>query len=434
MSAVETSYGHVLSVQSRILGSALVGDQAAGTAAVVVQDCSDFNDQNGGTVTLNGATYTYAGPDVDDEASTVTLTPALVADASDGDEIQILDPVLGSPQYESTASVTEDGEGPGDSFEAAIESAVIEQLPEGIRGVAGESVRIAWDEWGQPSVTGIIGVNDNQAGFAHWTQDYATATGNTDTPIRLKYQPVGDSSVKVSWNGIGLDRSEWDFAVGDPWTIIVPAQGFHADDEFEAHYAWTDPTPRPVVPASAVFIGSTVTSNNVTSIDLPAGAAAGHLFTLSMGTGLLDGSAPSSSDSRIADHISDSGGHNYVAYGFLDGSGGPIAVSVSDGENNGKVVLAVYDVAGTVTVEKSSGASGPMAPTMPTGSPDVGIMVNACGGTDGSGISVGEDWTLDVLGHGSGTAQMSWHCDTGCPSFSFTTNQWAAIVLGLTGG
>lgn len=429
MSKVETSYGHVLSVQSRILGSALDGDQVAGTVVLVIQDCSDFDDEFGGTCTLNGTTYTFSA--VDDDASTITLSPPLAADASDGDEVQILDPVLGSPEYEALAAVTEDGEDPGEPIEATIDSGVLEQLPEGIRGLAGEPVRLRWDEFGQVSVASLVSVRDDMPGVVQFMQDYATATGNTAVTIHLTYQPVPDSSVKVSWGGVGLDRSEWDFV--DPWTITVPAQGFHAGDVFEAHYAWTDPTPRPVTPATLLFVAATTPAlNTQTSLALPTGTEPGDLLVLAMETGGF-GNNPTCSDSRISVQYADN--HVFVGYGFADSSTSDITVDCSDGENNGGIVLSAYRVTGTITAVHSSGTT-PMAPTMPAGTPEVGIMALAYGSTEAL-PSPQAGWVLDANRSGGGSpggVAETWSCQTGTPSFSFaSTVGWSALILGMKG-
>lgn len=268
-----------------------------------------------------------------------------------------------------------------------------------------------------------------------FTQDYGIATGNTDTPIRLKYLPIGDSSVTVSWGGVRLHRSEWDFADGDPWTIIVPAQGFKADDEFEAHYAYTDPAPRPPTPASAMFVGSTVIDNNATSVALPTGTQNGDLLVLAMATGLLAGSVPSCADARISVQNIDAGNHLFTGYGFADATSDPLSISISDSEVNGKVVLATYRITGIVSHASSNGTSL-LDPTMPAGSPGASVMVLAYA-KSGSGLTTPQGgWIRDIEGHGSGTASEAWEA-AGAPVLSISpagVNQWRAIVIGLTGG
>lgn len=237
---LRTGAGHVLSVQSRNLGSALDGDQAAGATTLTVQDCADFDDQAGGLLSLNGTTYTYSS--VDDEASTLAISPSLAANGSDGDEVVLLDPVNLQPQTAWSASVTVDGEDPGDTLETDISAGVIDRLAEGVRGVAGESATLQWDENGQVTITDVPGSTVAASGIQAM-QDEMTVTGAGDQTLTLTYQPMTNSE-HLYWNGVYQKGSEWS---RDQWTVTIPDGAGHLQvgDVLAMEYLYTDPTTAP---------------------------------------------------------------------------------------------------------------------------------------------------------------------------------------------
>lgn len=70
------------------LGSELTADVAAGSLVLPVEHTGQFDDgPDGGSVLLNGTIYTYSEDAVDDEADTITLDTATVADANTGDAV-----------------------------------------------------------------------------------------------------------------------------------------------------------------------------------------------------------------------------------------------------------------------------------------------------------------------------------------------------------
>lgn len=453
---MHTGSGHVLSVQSRALGSALDGDQSAGVTTITVQDCADFDDEFGGTLALNGANYTYSN--VDDDASTVDITPALAASASDGDDVVLLDAVNLLPQTEWTASVTVDGEDPGDPIEASVMAGLLEMMPEGVRGISGEAVTLTWDENGEVWVTDIGGAT---ASGLRFMQDQFTVVHTGDQTFALTYQPVLNSE-HVYWHpgggaGVYQDGSTWSRS---DWTITIPDPGglIAVGDEFVVEYAYTDPSSKPLVPASLVLVGATeLVGSPQTSIALPAGTQEGDLLALACVS--RQSSTPASSgDARvmlIAQQGNQPAGCDSAAWftgvGYADASGSPVSY-VLPSASDAHTVLAAFRVTGTlayamtdvVAVDRGS----PFEPENPhEGDVGVTLLIGESGligasfpeisaGVDGSG-----EWTV-VKAPGSGSdghsSSIVAYSVVGCPQSVWTGLSsggcWAALTVGLVAG
>lgn len=449
MKGVRTSSGHVLSVQSRLLGSGLDGAHTTGATTLTVQDCSDFDDDLGGSLTLNGATYVYSN--VDDDAGTLDISPALAANADDGDEATILDPILGSPQYTVTASVTEDGEDPGDPIEADVASDVVEQLPEGVRGLAGEAVTITWDEDDDPTVTGLAGLNNAQAGFVRGYQDFVTATGPGNLTIPLTHHPLPGSTIHVKWRGVDVPDAQWSLA-DDNWSLTIQDGNglIQSGDECWAKYLYNDPATRPVIPATLTLIGSSHAVNGATSISMPAGALPGDILVLEM-VSRTSSSPCSCADSRFGYSQAALGGVGlpsssvYFGVGTADGSGTAVSITLPTGIGGAsRAMLSVFRVTGTVshTFTTLQTSAGGFSPTMPVGA-DMGIvMIVGENNTVAAPITADTsgNWTAVAYGTDSNnTLQSATHMaysSSGMPSGLWagleTSAAWAALTIGLT--
>lgn len=71
------------------LGSELVADAASGSTVLTVDWVGQFDDE-GGSLSLNGVTYTYSAGGIDEDAATITLDTATVADAATDDPVLVV--------------------------------------------------------------------------------------------------------------------------------------------------------------------------------------------------------------------------------------------------------------------------------------------------------------------------------------------------------
>jgi len=343
-------------------GGVLTADLAIGDTVLHVDDTADFDEDaamrdaallvgvdldpnDPGAASGTALAYTTC----DDDTDTVALAAPSTVAASSGDRVYLRDPVSGMLVGRVNVRVAvDDADTSGDALVAYLDVSLLESV--GDVDLNDLAVDLDEDEDGQLYVAGFPGLTQRQ-GRVRWWQDYATATGNVDTTIKLTYRPVPDTAVKVSWGGVGLHRNEWDFT--DPWTIVVTAQGFHSGDVFEAHYAYTDPTPRPVIPASLSLVGYTIaTSTPSGTIALPTGTLAGHLLAV-VASNYLPGTAPSTSDARITHQQSQvnstgigsspSGSGVLAAFGIEDGSGMALDLHMS---GDAAAILAVFEWTG----------------------------------------------------------------------------------------
>lgn len=442
-------------------GAVLTADVALGDTVLHVDDPGDFDEDaaDRGAVLLvdldveadgsldpsSGSAAAYLT--YDDDAGTVTLAAPAAFTASSGDRVYIQDPVSGKPVGRVEVLVAVDGgDQTGDSLPAYVDVSLLESV--GDVDLTDLAVDLDEDDDGQLYVSGFPGLTQAQGRY-RWQYDYATATGNTDVTIKLTYRPVPDTSVKVSWGGVGLDRNEWDFT--DPWTIVVPAQGFHADDPFEAHYAYTDPATRPVVPASLTLIGYT-TATAGGAVALPAGTEAGHLIVIAAAN-YAPSAAPATTDARILVQHHDvnataiggaaNGGGVLAAYGVEDGSGTAVTVT-STGDT--AIILAVFAYTGAldslwIALRDAVADGHNYAVDLPAAA-DMGIALLAghCGVASApfSGDTSG-DWNTVAFISGTGTKATTQIAYTTGPHDGVfhglsTPSIWSAMSIGLEEG
>jgi hypothetical protein len=455
-----TIAGHLVGITTDRFGSELTADVAIGDAEVQVASTIFFNEREGGTLLLNGAMLAYHAfddPDTDDDQvgdddgpTTLTLVDESPINADVGDRVYELDPTTGAdgdPVQEVTALVTIDDRDGGDALPARVRASLTDQLVSDFQTYVGKAVELEHRR-GELVLVDILG--SKHTGAYRWKYDYATATGNIDVTIRLTYRPVPDTAVKVSWGGVGLNRDEWDFT--DPRTIVVPAQGFHADDVFEAHYAYTDPTARPVVPASLTLIGYT-TATVGGPVALPVGTEAGHLLVIAAAN-YAPSSAPATTDARILVQHHDvnatsiggspNGGGVLAAMGVADGSGSAVTVTSAGGDI--AIILAVFEYTGDLdslwTPLRDAVADGHnYAMSLPAGA-DMGIALLAgiCGTTSApfSNDTTG-DWIQVTFLSGTGTKATAQICYTTGPHNGVfhglsTPSIWSGMAIGIEEG
>lgn len=415
----ETSTGQVLAVQQVDLGSALDGDHLAGATVLLIEDCADFDEVDGGPCYIDGTSYTYSA--VDDDASTITITPALAADTEDGTTVQLADPLTGAAMTDWIASVTLDGEDPGDTLEATVRSSLVDRLAGGIRGITGERVVLEWDgdsetdqgdsdETGELWLIDILGMpGDGRGGITKFhNTDIFTATAGQDLVEDLTYLPTNTpdgTSVHVYWRGIAQVPGV-DFTLsGQTLTVLDP--GFKTGDAVWAEYAY-DLTGQPPPPATEVpsVVGSTSLTHadfpaldaTVPEVALPAGTQEGDLLILALGAAASVGC----SDARFdAGYFPLTG--RAIFRGIADGSGAPIPVTCTGAgvrPEAAAVLLVIrgYPLDSTSEATGSIVAGGATPAMPPAGSFGIVAMV---GGDDASSLQpeTSGNWTRQVFAY-----------------------------------
>lgn len=131
--------GKIVSVETRRIGSPLVGDHPAGATSLNVFDGFEF-DEDGGQLKVGDETLTYSGwttdEDEPDQPDVITLTSPLVAAHADGDPVWVL-PV--SNVTVAAVVIDETGEALDD---VTVPQALVPTLTDGVRGENGETVTV----------------------------------------------------------------------------------------------------------------------------------------------------------------------------------------------------------------------------------------------------------------------------------------------------
>lgn len=202
---------------------------------------------------------------------------------------------------------------------------------------------------------------------------------------------------------------------------------------------WQTPAPAAPTPASIEHVGDTILdsdSTTKTTIDLPAGTQSGDLLVLSMVTGGLAGSMPTCDDGRMEiSHQYPSfniSAHALVGYGFADGSGTPLSITLHDGESAGGAVLSAYRVTGVISALLAHGNVGTgddvtFVTPIPDGA-DLAVMATA--GHVNSDPLTG--WALDAqISSSTGWARTWRPTDTPPEEASNGHGWWLALTIGL---
>jgi hypothetical protein len=134
----ETTSGKITATRKSPVGTNLAQAHASGATSLVVVDPFPF-DEDGGTLDVNGVTYTYTG--WDDDTDTITLTTGLTAAAEVGDPVLLL-PL----ETEMVAIVVEDES--GEQIESDVRHADASSLPEGpVTAEVTASLVLDGDRW-----------------------------------------------------------------------------------------------------------------------------------------------------------------------------------------------------------------------------------------------------------------------------------------------
>ena len=152
--------------------------------------------------------------------------------------------------------------------------------------------------------------------------DTFTASGPGTFTGTLTFEPETGSE-HVYWNGLAQPPTEWS-RDGTTLTVKDPSGHLRAGDKIDVAYAYYDQTPDA---PDLLVVGATIATGPITSIAVPAGVVAGDLLLLvSAAFGPV-----TTSDSRIVGTHQAFGTGELVAWGYADGSGTAVAVSVDGG-------------------------------------------------------------------------------------------------------
>lgn len=357
---MSTEHGRVLAVNRVRLGSELVGAHAADASSLLVEDGADF-DEDGGSLLVGAQVVTYSAAthiEADDTAS-LTLTATLTAAGSDGDPVLLYDASRAAIASEVYAECEIDGEAGGDTIRALVAHHLLDSLPEGIRGLVGESVLMAedGDDWRVIDVLGL----DGEASGPKWedndphTLTAGEVTAGTFTHTLLHSRIVDHHEFLAMVNGVALgpDRFTLD---ADEGVVTVTLGGWETvADNLRFHYGYLK---GPVsVLSGLVLRGSTLFRNAgaFTSAALPAGSQVGDLVVMTGNAGNMGGrDAPlplgSVTDPRITGGVEHISGSDF--WGTLTDLTA-LQVSVS---SEGELLVAVfYDLGGEKPVEVAPG-------------------------------------------------------------------------------
>lgn len=305
--------------------------------------------------------------------------------------------------------------------------------PEGPEGPAGADGAPGAD--GTPGPPGLDGTST----VAFAMQDQLTVAGTGTKTLNLTYQPVVNSE-HLYWNGHYQPGSEWSRS---GYVVSVPDASnlIESGDLLTMEYLYTDPTPRPVGPATVSYIGtSSDNTGTITSLPFPAGTLAGDLFVLALRAGAGFGThQAASTDPRlvVSDHDqwffgSTWPGLLWIGYGFTPDLA-DMTMLVSSGDGNTHAELMVYRVTGSVAHTFSRGTmdhSGyiPCVPTITSGNKAI------LGQVGGPATLAGSGWVNDFAGTQPGghvfsrSTPAAAHLLNGAAEI----NEWLCLSLGIS--
>lgn len=231
--AVLYESGYIVDVSTVTLGDVLAEDAASGATTLTLDDCADFDADT--QVLIDGSLYNVTA--VDDDASTITISPGLASALDEGEAVDVWDPLYQQVASHKTAQVrllSEDSN--EDIIEAFLANHLVDKLDEGIRGTVGESVLLEMDgdEWRIVDVQGF-GDPDEGLGTKFW-QDTLTVTETGDQTINLTHLPEPNSE-HAYWNGLYQPSSQWS-RTGQVLTISDSDSMFKVGDVLTVEYAY----------------------------------------------------------------------------------------------------------------------------------------------------------------------------------------------------
>lgn len=435
--------GHLVGVSEDQYGSSLSADLTVGDTVLNVDSTVDFDEEFGGTVLINGSKLDYLAfddpEDYDtdgDGPTTLTLTAASAIAADAGDRVFVFDPTTGEddPVTELIALVTIDDRDPGDALPARVRAGLVDQLDSDFETYLGKAVELDVVD-GELVLVDILG--SKRTGAVKFMQDALTVTGSGEQTLDLTYRPLLNSE-HLYWDGVYQPGSEWS---RDQWTVTIPDGGgvIEVGDELVMEYAYTDPTPRPIVPASMQFIGTVNIPTGTTAVTPPTGSQVGDLFVFMSTSGVSFGSRHTEcTDSRVVQQLvtepdvgSSWPASEGVAWGWLT-TLDDVAVLVDASDNSVQGNLSVYRVTGYVAAVFSHGDLTNTAPVdcIPDPAPgQIGLLAVATNvsvsALDAPGWGV--DQVAGALGLWDATAPTPAHVLNGTGELAIWTAMWIGI-------
>lgn len=393
-----SEHGRVLAVNRVKLGSELIGDHADGATVLTIDDGSDF-DEDGGWLSIGDQVIQYDSVDHnDDDTADVVLADPLDAAADDGDPVLLWDRSRDVQASEVYAEVELDGEKGGDTIKALVAHHLVDELPEGIRGLVGESVRMEedGDDW---IVVDVLGLSEAAGMHAEANDSYSLTADDIaagSVTVQLSHSPIGES-VKAFAGTVFQEPTNYTVNY-DGATVTWPLAGWEPSGlRLAFHYWYVRGLAHVALPKPAVdpsYIGYTsfeaTNSSTYTSVDLPTNSEDGDLLLL-----MVRGDSPSITDPRMT-VIHDSGLW-CLAYGYSTASTAPIAISTSGVFSAIVNLLAMRVPDGHLEVDPAH-VIGPTTPststseTLPNVPADLSGAVCMYMGTTGLG-SINTDWT-----------------------------------------
>ena len=242
----EYEYGRIVSVDIVPLGDNLAADASSGATSITVEDACDF-DEDGGLLLLAGVVYAYTTWTEDDSTGVGTLTglnPVLAANAFEGNEVAVYDPMYATAASDKVAQVELVGDdGNVDTLEAALALHLVDKIDEGVRGLNGEQVKLELegDEWVIVDIFGLAGAAAGGASGAKWEADdtytltAADITAGTAT-FPLTYQPIDESLMAV----LGIPQPPTEYTIDYAGqTVTWPLDGWEeTGDVIWVHYEY----------------------------------------------------------------------------------------------------------------------------------------------------------------------------------------------------
>lgn len=188
---MESTTGKIVATRKDKVGTTLSQDHASGETTLTVTDPFEF-DEDGGTLDVDGTTYTYTG--WDDDASTITLTTGLAADAEAGADVLLL------PLEKNMVAIVVEDE-TGQQIDADVRHGDALNLPEGqLVPPVTATLLFDGDRWLVDDIVGRTPTPDAGLLVGELPQDVLSdGIPPTEAPTDLAVRQAAVGAVEASW-------------------------------------------------------------------------------------------------------------------------------------------------------------------------------------------------------------------------------------------
>lgn len=355
---------------------------------LVVDSAGDF-DPDGGTLELNGAQLDYTAivwGDTEDDSDTIVLTAPLAVAADVDDEVA---PVSGGLAVEDWWAVVDMGDGDAVMVPLTYPQRFVwapGQYDPAVKVEVSEDLQRLEDAPGRAPASSASG----RVKFIN--TDTATAAGPGEMNVPLTYLPI-DGSEHVYWNTLLQPPTEWT-RDGKVITLADADSRIEAGDVISVAYAYDGAgaqIERPPLPGvlDLDLVGTATFYSDQTSLALPGVTQEGDLIVLVTTTA----GAASEADPRLTEAFVVGDGA-FVAWGYEDGSGDPLAVSIDGGSpDKAATIVAVYR--GVVATTYDTDTNATLSISMPVLADAQGALGIIIAATNADSGSLGTDSTLE---------------------------------------